>query len=58
MKKFLWAAIGFGEFTAQVKMIGQTEVQIACWAGWDSSVREKIWKSSFDLYDYMTRLFG
>jgi len=58
MKEFLWAAIGFGKFVVQSRVIGGTEVQIACWAGWDQSVRETIWKSSFDLYDYMTELFG
>ena len=58
MKEFLWAAIGFGRFAAQSKMIGQTEVTILCWAGWDQSVKENIWKSSFDLYMYMTKLYG
>ena len=58
MKAFLFATIGFGRFVAQSKTIGQTEVEVVCWAGWAQSVREIIWKSSFDIYDYMTTLFG
>jgi predicted metalloprotease with PDZ domain len=58
MKEFLWAAIGFGKFAVHSRSIGQTEVNIACWAGWDQPIRESIWKSSFDLYEYMTSLFG
>jgi len=58
IKSFMWSTFAFGPFTEFTRKIGDTNVRIATYGGWDESTRESLAEYSFRMYDYMTRLFG
>jgi len=58
IKSFMWSTFAVGPFTEFTRKIGDTNVRIATYGGWDESTRNSLAEYSFRMYDYMTRLFG
>jgi len=57
-KSLMWSTFAVGTFSESSKPIGETNVKIVTYGGWDTHARQLLADYSFDAYDYVTRVFG
>jgi predicted metalloprotease with PDZ domain len=57
-KSLMWSTFAVGAFSESSKPIGDTNVKVVTYSGWDIHTQQLLADYSFRAYDYITKVFG
>ena len=52
------SVLGLGKFERQRQRIGDTEVEVALYEGWDDEMKSALYANVLSVYEYATQIFG